>query len=119
MPSMILQPIVENCVNHGIREMGDRGKIFLKVYRSEKHVCITIRDNGKGMSRDTIEQILAGTYTGDGQKKESNGIGMDNVIARIRLYTNEPDAIEIISEGENLGTEIILHLPYNTETEDV
>lgn len=119
MPSMILQPIVENCVNHGIREMGDRGVVTLKVFRSEKNIDITIKDNGKGMSPETIEQILSGTFAGDASKKESNGIGMDNVIARIRLFTNEKDSIEIRSEGENMGTEIILHIPYNMENEDV
>ena len=119
MPSMILQPIVENCVNHGIREMGDKGVVTLRVFRSEKYIDITIKDNGKGMSEETIEQILSGSYIVDGKKKESNGIGMDNVIARIRLFTNENDSIEIKSEGENLGTEIIIHIPYSMENEDV
>lgn len=119
MPSMILQPIVENCVNHGIREMGDKGKIFLRVFKSEDNVCITIKDNGKGISKEKIEQILSGVYSRDEDKKDSNGVGMDNVIARLRLFTNNKDAIDIVCEGENLGTEIIIRLPMDMEIEDV
>ena len=62
MPGMILQPIVENCVNHGIREMGDKGKILLSVYAVEDAVCIGIKDNGIGMSQETIDKVMSGTY---------------------------------------------------------
>ena len=78
MPSMILQPIVENCVNHGIREMGDKGVIVLKVYRQDNEVCISIKDNGKGMSEEVIDNILNGTLTVDRDKTDSNGIGDGN-----------------------------------------
>lgn len=111
MPSMILQPIVENCVNHGIREMGDKGVITLKVFRQDNEVCISIKDNGKGMSEETIEKILNGTMTADKEKTDSNGIGMDNVIARIRMFTDDEDAIRIVSEGAGMGTETLIYLP--------
>lgn len=57
MPAMILQPIVENCVNHGIHEMEGKGKIQLQVYRKEELVCISIRDNGKGINRESVEKF--------------------------------------------------------------
>lgn len=117
MPSMILQPLVENAVNHGIREMAGAGKITLRVYRTEDVVCISIKDNGKGIKRERVEQVLNGTYRADG-KTASNGIGMDNVIARLRLFTGSDDVIAISSEGENQGTEIILYLQIR-EGEDV
>ena len=62
MPSMILQPIVENCVNHGIREMAGEGRISVSVYRIDDVACISIRDNGVGMSQETIDKVLSGTY---------------------------------------------------------
>ena len=111
MPSMILQPIVENCVNHGIREMGDKGVIWLKVFRQDNEVCISIKDNGKGMSAETIESIMNGTLSVDRKKGDSNGIGMDNVIARTRIFTGDDESVKIISEGEDRGTEIIIFLP--------
>ena len=112
MPSMILQPIVENSVNHGIREMGDKGKITLKVFRQDTDVCISISDNGKGMSKEIIDSIMNGTLSVDRKKGDSNGIGMDNVIARLRIFTDDEDSVSIVSEGEDKGTEIIIFLPY-------
>ena len=118
MPSMILQPIVENCVNHGIREMAGEGKIFLSVYRIDDVVCVSIKDNGKGMSEDTIRKVLSGTYREQGLAAGSNGIGMDNVIARLKLFMATEEVIAIISEGENRGTEVILYLQMKEREED-
>ena len=111
MPGMILQPIVENCVNHGIREMQDKGVISLRVFRQDMDVCISIKDNGKGMDSETIEKIMNGTFVTDKKKGDSNGIGMDNVIARVRIFTDDEECVKIVSEGEGKGTEFIIYLP--------
>lgn len=110
MPSMILQPIVENCVNHGIREMAGKGRIWLSVYRIDDTVCISIRDNGIGMSKETIDKVLSGTYREKELAAGSNGIGMDNVIARLKLFTESDDVMSIISDGTGKGTEVIIYL---------
>lgn len=112
MPSMILQPIVENCVNHGIREMNGEGRIWLKVFRDgEDTVGISIRDNGIGMDQDTIEKILSGDYHAEQQTSGSNGIAMGNVIARLRLFTQNESVMKIQSDGKDQGTEVILYFP--------
>lgn len=112
MPSMILQPIVENCVNHGIREMNGEGRIWLKVFRDgEDTVGISIRDNGIGMDQDTIEKILSGDYHAEQQTSGSNGIAMGNVITRLRLFTQNESVMKIQSDGKDQGTEVILYLP--------
>ena len=112
MPSMILQPIVENCVNHGIREMNGEGRIWLKVFRDGGDtVGISIRDNGIGMDQDTIEKILSGNYHAEQQTSGSNGIAMGNVIARLRLFTQNGSVMKIQSDGKDQGTEVILYLP--------
>lgn len=110
MPSMILQPIVENCVNHGIREMAGEGRIWLSVYEMDGEICISIGDNGKGMSQDTIYRVLSGTYREESKSGDSNGVAMDNVIARMQLFTGNEHVLDIFSEGENTGTEFVLHL---------
>ncbi len=115
MPGMILQPIVENSVNHGIREMAGRGRIDLSIYRMDDLACISIKDNGVGMTRETIKSILDGTYEDIDIKSDSNGIGMDNVIARLKLFTGSEDVMSIISEGKNMGTEVIVYLPVKEE----
>ena len=120
MPSMILQPIVENSVNHGIREMGDKGKISLKVFRDGEDVCISVRDNGKGIDKEEIKRILDGSYSPREQKYDNNGIGLDNVISRLRLYAEREDVVEIHSEGENMGCEFIVRIPrQRKEAKDV
>ena len=118
MPSMILQPIVENCVNHGIREMAGEGKIYLSVYRLDDMACISIRDNGIGMSQETIEKVLSGTYREEELTGDSNGIGMDNVIGRLKLFTESEDVMSIISEGTDKGTEVIIYLQMREREED-
>lgn len=110
MPGMILQPIVENCVNHGIREMGDRGVIRLSLYEKDGQVCISVKDNGVGMSAETIEKVLSGTYRDEDMASGGNGVGMDNVISRMRLFTGNEHVMTVKSEGEGMGTEVCLCL---------
>jgi len=113
VPSMILQPIVENAVNYGIRNIDWEGHIDLKVYRKEEMVYISIKDNGVGMSKDKIDSILSGSLRGKAEpdKSDSNGIGLGNVIERIQIFTAKFDVMDIISEGENKGTEFVIKIP--------
>lgn len=60
IPSMILQPIVENAVNHGIRNIDWEGKILLEITGAENQILIRIKDNGKGMSQERIREVLSG-----------------------------------------------------------
>ena len=117
MPGMILQPIVENAVNHGIREMGDQGHIFLKVYRDEGRVFISVKDNGKGMSKENIDKLLGGKWKYEENTGDSNGVGMDNVIARLKLFSDTDDVIRIQSEGIDMGTEVVICLPFESDRE--
>ncbi|MCR5715285.1 MAG: histidine kinase [Lachnospiraceae bacterium] len=109
MPSMILQPIVENAVNHGIRDMAGGGRILLKIRYTPGEITVRIEDNGKGMSREQIEAIYASSLVR--KEKDSTGIGLDNVISRLSLYYDREDILEIISDGEDTGTSVVLHLP--------
>jgi sensor histidine kinase YesM len=126
LPGMILQPIVENAVNYGIRDIEREGHITLSVYRVDDNVCISIQDNGIGMSQELIEKVLSGEYTGlsekekneekyeekSGNKNKGNGIGLNNVIERLRLYFDGKNNVDIISSGKDQGTEVIITLPY-------
>ncbi len=116
MPGMILQPIVENCVNHGIREMGDKGVILLSLYKKEDRVCISVQDNGVGMSAETIDKVLSGAYRDEDMVSGGNGVGMDNVISRMRLFTGNENVMTVKSEGEGMGTEVCIYLCRRTKT---
>ncbi len=109
MPSMILQPIVENCVNHGIREMLGEGKIKMSVYALDDTACIRIEDNGAGMDEETVERLRNGRPASD-EKKDSNGIGMDNVYARLKLFAGTDDCFSIESDGPGKGSRFTIYL---------
>lgn len=112
VPNMILQPIVENAVNYGIRNIDWEGHIDLSVYRKEDEICISIRDNGIGMSPEIIQQIMDGSLAENQQHQDSNGVGLDNVISRLRLFYGGEHVIEFISQGKNMGTEVIIYIPF-------
>jgi sensor histidine kinase YesM len=111
IPSMILQPIVENSINYGIRNIDWEGIIELSVYREDNHVCISIRDNGVGMSNEIIEKVMNSELKANDISKDSNGVGLDNVIGRLRLFYARDDVMEITSVGKNMGTEVAIYIP--------
>ena len=111
IPSMILQPIVENSINYGIRNIDWNKKIKLSVYELGEFVCVSVKDNGIGMNKQTIEQVLNGSYKSNPEKANSNGVGLNNCIERLNIFYERVDVLDIISEGENKGTETILYLP--------
>ena len=112
IPSMILQPIVENSINYGVRNIDWAKKISLSVYELGDYICVSIKDNGIGMSSETISKVLEGSYEGNPEKADSNGVGLANCIERLNIFYEREDVLDIISEGENKGTETILYLPH-------
>ncbi|MCR5197048.1 MAG: histidine kinase [Pseudobutyrivibrio sp.] len=111
IPSMILQPIVENSINSGLRNIDWTKKIELAVYELGEYICVSIKDNGIGMSQETIDEVLNGSYKSDPKKSGSNGIGLNNCIERLNIFYERDEVLDIISEGKNKGTETILYLP--------
>lgn len=117
VPSMILQPVVENSVNYGIRDIDYEGKILLKVEQDEDKIRITIYDNGAGMDRATIDRIMNfNIKPGKIERevsltKDSNGIGLGNVINRLKLYYDTDNIFHIHSDGQNKGTTVTMLIP--------
>lgn len=114
LPSMILQPVVENAVNHGLREAEWEGHIWLKIFRRENRIVVSVRDNGMGMTEERIQEVLSGRIRRD-TEKDSTGIGLDNVIRRLELFYEEKGLVEIFSGGPGCGTEVRLLIPVHTE----
>lgn len=114
VPGMILQPIVENAVNYGIKNIGREGKIKLTAYREGDFIYLSVWDNGVGMSSEKISEILHGELKEVDLKSNSNGIGLGNVIERLKLYTGREDVMEIKSAGKDEGTEFIIKVPAHT-----
>ena len=102
MPKLLLQPVVENAIEHGIdeKEEGDK-KISLSFKGVGDDVVITVRDNGMGMEQEKAETLV--TY-------QAKGYGLKNVNDRIRLLYGEEYGIQIFSApGE--GTNVVMRFP--------
>lgn len=112
IPSMILQPIVENSVNHGICGMEGRGRILLTVNQCGGQVCISIIDNGSGVTAEKLERIMSGTLNADEVAADSGGIGLGNVRNRLELFTGLEICFEMESGGACQGTRTNIYLPF-------
>ncbi|ADH60104.1 signal transduction histidine kinase, LytS [Thermoanaerobacter mathranii subsp. mathranii str. A3] len=112
MPCTIIQPVVENAFIHGLEDVEEGGFIKLTVKRDDDKVLIEVVDNGRGMSKEKVKAILSADYE-DLSKKHVTGIGLHNIINRLRLFYNISaiqDVIEIDSKiGE--GTKVTLKIP--------
>ena len=117
VPGMILQPLVENAVNYGIRNIDWEGRIELTVCRKDDSISISVWDNGAGMTSERIDQVLTGSIDEEAATDHSNGVGMRNVIERLNLFFHDQAKMEIFSEGINKGTEVVLTIPFTDEEE--
>lgn len=111
MPAMILQPLVENSINHGLRDVEWKKKIWLSVYRENNRICVSVRDNGIGISPEQTQSILNNDLNGNGLQEHTTGVGLRNVIGRLRLFYNRDDVMEITSTGSGMGTEVAVFIP--------
>lgn len=116
---MILQPVVENAVNHGIRNIDWEGHIDLSVERWNDHIEISVRDNGLGMTGEQIQRVLSKKVHSSSGEGDSTGIGMNNVISRLELYYERDGLMEIYSESEGMGTEVVINIPLERSEKNV
>lgn len=103
---LILQPIVENSIVHGIEEMVDKGIIRVSARADGEDILITVSDNGLGMSEETLQHILSGEY----RSEKGSGVGVANVHKRIRLYYGDEYGLHFASEPEE-GTTVTIRIP--------
>jgi two-component system, LytTR family, sensor kinase len=98
VPSMLLQPIIENAIRHGLASKLVGGVIRLRTHLADGRLAIEIEDNGTGISQERLSQIY------------SEGIGISNVHERLRLLYGDQFRMDIQSrEGE--GTRILMEIP--------
>ena len=111
---LIVQPILENAVYYGVKDMED-GEIIVRGYRGEDgDIYITVSDNGFGMGSAEVEGLL----TDDTRvRKRGSGVGLINVQRRIQLRFGDEYGLTIESEPDE-GTKVTIHLPPVEYTEE-
>lgn len=109
IPKMTIQPFVENACKHGLQASKNIGRVDIRVYSMRNQVHIIVRDNGVGMDKEKIQQIVHEEIPGH--------IGVQNVIQRLRLHYQEGYDFNIQSmKGE--GTTVHIVLPNGEEGKD-
>jgi two-component system LytT family sensor kinase len=102
VPSMLLQPLVENSIKHGLSSKIDGGSIYLRSKLSDSHVTIEVEDDGVGMGSAQMLEPPAGFGEG--------GIGMANVAERLKVLYGDSARMTVDSRN-GTGTLVRLRLP--------
>ena len=104
----ILQPIVENSVEHGFSGFRGKGKIVIEIKKRNESICFIVTDNGRGMSRERLSELNEGLIKNEFPIKKN--IAILNVHQRIRLVFGEEYGVEILKSDEN-GTAVKMTIP--------
>jgi two-component system LytT family sensor kinase len=98
VPSMILQPLVENSIKHGLSRKVGGGRILLRAERRLHSAFIEVADDGMGMTAERLGEALAG------------GIGLSNVNERLRVIYGEQYGLKLRSTPDE-GTSVTMEIP--------
>lgn len=113
VPCTIIQPVVENAFIHGIEEIEGKGVIRIEIKVVDGSIHIDVIDDGMGMNQESINKILSADDPDNDENKHVTGIGMHNVINRLRLYYNIADIDDVIEIESRIGngTKVTLKIP--------
>jgi two-component system sensor histidine kinase YesM len=113
---LILQPLVENALYHGIKNKRQGGTITIRARRQdEEEIRIEVEDDGIGFPPEKLSRLQAELEDDTGDIKLESGFGIGNVNKRIRLYYGKPYGLSVQSEYAS-GTCVTLVIPAKMET---
>ena len=113
IPRLILQPLVENALHHGIIPMAEGGIIKIQAYAEEENFVITVSDDGVGMEKEKMQEILSGNL-----EMNQRSFGLRGTIERLHIFY-ETDQIYHIESAPGEGTKITLTIPKNRIEEKI
>ncbi len=111
---LVLQPVLENAINYGIREMDGCGRIEIHGKKADNMIILSVSDNGMGIPEDEIAFLLKDTNR---VRKRGSGVGLVNVNNRIKILFGERYGLYIESELDE-GTTVYIKLPAIEYTEE-
>ncbi len=103
VPKIIIQPIVENSIYHGIKNLSGNGIITIDVYRENSTVNISVKDNGIGFEK--AKQF---------KKSKTGGVGFQNVDKRIKFYYGKNYGVFINKNSKIEGAEVVIKIPFKS-----
>ena len=106
---LVIQPILENAIYYGVGNMDedDQPQITVKGWKDDTDIYLSVADNGMGMRREDVENILKNNQKGP---KHGSGVGLINVHTRIQLMFGSKYGLIVESEPDE-GTTVTIHLP--------
>lgn len=116
VPPLILQPLVENAIFHGLEAKSEAGTVIIESAFQGNNLLLTITDDGVGMDSETLEKVRASLH--QTVIKDAHSIGMSNVHNRIRLNYGEDYGMSIDS-FQGMGTTITLLMPAIKQKEEI
>ncbi len=121
IPKLILQPIVENAIFHGLEDCVEGGKVTIEVIETERNLLITVSDNGKGMDSKSLLELnqrirSADPYHDDYRNgdQRNTGIALSNIHKRIQLLFGVDYGLNVYSTLDQ-GTDVEITIPANYE----
>lgn len=117
IPLMTLQPLVENCIKHGLKN--STGIVKLQIQVENKFIVISVSDNGDGMPDETKEAVFQAVASGTTRleseyldnKSTHNGTGLISVFLRLKLHFHRDDLFDITNGDDGVGTKFIIRIP--------
>ncbi|WP_246608388.1 cache domain-containing sensor histidine kinase [Paenibacillus agaridevorans] len=106
VPRILLQPLTENSIMHGFRDMKNGGLIEIEIIGEEDRWMLVVRDNGNGMEEDQVHALFL--------QESRKGYAVSNLIRRLQLYYGDGATLHVNSAPER-GTEIVISLPRKGE----
>lgn len=113
VPFMCLQPVVENSIKYAVENRAAGGSITVEIYQKEQDLYVEITDDGDGISKQKIQEILDGDAY---RNSHEHSVGLHNVNSRLKLFYGKTYGLAIESPGKNGGgTKVTVRVPLNSK----
>lgn len=114
VPFMCLQPIVENCIKYVVENRAAGGSVGIEVYQKGQDLYVEIQDDGDGISKQKIQEILDGDAY---RNSHEHSVGLHNVNSRLKLFYGKEYGLAIESPGKpGKGTVVTVRVPIGTKS---
>lgn len=108
IPTMILQPIVENALHYGLRNQSEESEVRIHAYARNNKLILTVKDSGPGLQQEQMEGLLSGQTP---SRNAHTGIGLSNVRERLNLIYGTESGIFLCNQEEG-GLKVTVEIPF-------